>query len=354
MQKEGYLPNNGLRDQRTALLWLQKHIYGFGGNPEKITLAGESAGGISACYHLFSQQKLFSRLVSMSGTVLLAPPVTSEAAERNFQQALKALGLQGENAMEHLLKMDGNELAGKCMKGGVQAVPVVDGELCPTGLNFASIAKGETKIPGHNWCEAAMIGDCQFDGNIQSLRLMHRKKGIAAAFCSSMTKGLESQPGLVDKVLSAYKISPDVSDEDGLFRVLEVANDINFYVPTLTIGNDLAKHMEVCRYRFNEPNPWDGPWKGHATHILDIAFLLQNFNEFLDERQKSSAEEFAKKIIVFVAGEAPWESDSKALVVVSPILAMPFEVRSTVLLSARRHTSEHVLFGHLHRMLLGH
>ena len=37
-----------------------------------------------------------------------------------------------------------------------------------------------------------MIGDCQFDGSIFSLRLMHRKKGIASAFCSSISKSLET------------------------------------------------------------------------------------------------------------------------------------------------------------------
>ena len=45
LRNSGYKSNNGLRDQRVALRWVQKHIYQFGGDPENITACGMSAGG---------------------------------------------------------------------------------------------------------------------------------------------------------------------------------------------------------------------------------------------------------------------------------------------------------------------
>lgn len=59
---------------------------------------------------------------------------------------------------------------------------------------------------------------------------------------------------------------------------------------------------------FTCPNPWDGGWKGHATHGLDAAFVLQNFSEFLPPGQRACAERMGRDLVDFVAGQdkLPW------------------------------------------------
>ncbi|XP_063697509.1 esterase B1-like [Culicoides brevitarsis] len=63
--------NAGLKDQNLALKWIKENIREFGGNPDNITLFGESAGAASVHYHMMSRQseKLFSRAILMSGCV---------------------------------------------------------------------------------------------------------------------------------------------------------------------------------------------------------------------------------------------------------------------------------------------
>jgi carboxylesterase type B len=46
--------NYGLKDQSTALLWVQENIAVFGGNPNSVTIFGQSAGGALVHYHILS------------------------------------------------------------------------------------------------------------------------------------------------------------------------------------------------------------------------------------------------------------------------------------------------------------
>jgi para-nitrobenzyl esterase len=63
---------NGLRDQREALRFVQSHISSFGGNPDKVTIFGQSSGGMSTCIHGVAPPSngLFSKVIIQSGACI--------------------------------------------------------------------------------------------------------------------------------------------------------------------------------------------------------------------------------------------------------------------------------------------
>ena len=62
--------NQGLLDQMEALKFVQSSIANFGGDPNQVTLMGQSAGSSSAMYHLMSPRSagLFQRVIAQSGS----------------------------------------------------------------------------------------------------------------------------------------------------------------------------------------------------------------------------------------------------------------------------------------------
>ncbi len=101
---EGFLkikdvPTNlGIRDQIAALQWVRDNISGFGGDPENVTIMGESAGGMSVGVLLVSPpaQGLFKKAIMMSGSGQAV--LSGEQADRIARQYAKTLKLKNTRA----------------------------------------------------------------------------------------------------------------------------------------------------------------------------------------------------------------------------------------------------------------
>lgn len=98
--EDGVIPGNiGLKDQVSALWWVQKNIEYFGGDKDKVTLAGLSAGGASVHLHYYSplSKSLFKQGISMSGTAF-CPWVLAENAREKAHILAKSIGCYFEDS----------------------------------------------------------------------------------------------------------------------------------------------------------------------------------------------------------------------------------------------------------------
>ncbi|KAI8674332.1 COesterase domain-containing protein [Fusarium keratoplasticum] len=305
LRDAGFRSNNGHHDQRVALRWIKQYISGFGGDPDRITVAGESIGGLSALRALSPDEKLAWRVVVLAGAPPLMTPPPLETAELAYQQVLKALEVEGGSPAERIqaLKDASPEYLSAKIDKGIMFSPLVDGELIPSQPTFDAILNGNPPWKNTS-CEAAFVGYAPLDASVLGIMgLFQRKLGIGAAFSDHVRSNLPHQSQVADKLLEIYKIRDEKSDDEALLSIIQFASDIGYRAT----AHALAKAFpgESFLLQFSEPNPWEGPFKGHTTHVLDIAFLFQNYNEHLDSQQRASAIQFAQDVILFMHGHAP-------------------------------------------------
>ncbi|XP_062127648.1 uncharacterized protein LOC133840012 [Drosophila sulfurigaster albostrigata] len=83
--EDAIIPGNfGLKDQQLALRWVQRNIKAFGGDPRRVTIFGQSAGGLSTHMHMLSPKSkgLFQHVISMSGTANVPFAIVDNALEQ--------------------------------------------------------------------------------------------------------------------------------------------------------------------------------------------------------------------------------------------------------------------------------
>ncbi|WP_353815273.1 carboxylesterase/lipase family protein [Agromyces sp. SYSU T00266] len=283
---EGAPPNRGVLDWLLALEWVRDHIASFGGDPGRVTIAGQSAGGgaVLTLLGMPRAQGLFHRVWAVSPALADVSRTRAQAFARRIGELggvrpdLEGLRSLSEERVRQLqreaLRLSrGTRGGAELVAGGLPIGPVVDGDVVPA-TTPSSLASGVgASVP-------LVLGttDDEFSAAFRAaagrMRWVPRKPALKRLGLveprrsewleANRREGLHGTAAVLGRYVS-----------DRLFRAPLVRTVAARELGATVAATDGAAPAATWAYRFS----WQSPVSGAAVHCLDVPFLFDVLSE---------------------------------------------------------------------------
>ena len=233
--------NYGFLDQVAAIKWVKENISAFGGNPDKITIVGESAGSFSVSLLMcspLSKDLIAGAMLSSGAEVLPFQPASQADADAAGAELLKQAGI---SSLADAMALNADSLQKLLPPRGMSSV-VLDGYFMKESADDVFEKGQQAQVP-------LLAGWNSLEGTpLQTLR-------DKAPTLENYKNAMKAQFGdMTDEIFKAYGLE---TDEDVLSQKgLDLASDLFTGFPTWKACDYHAKSgLPVYRYHYMHPRP---------------------------------------------------------------------------------------------------
>jgi len=260
--RNGVAANFGMQDQIAALQWVKKNIATFGGDPENVTIAGQSAGSMAVHTLVNSPlaKGLFVRAIAQSGLPTIMPVPDLVSAEKNGVAFAEQLGAK---SLVDLRKLPADKFViSAASAAGLRFGLVVDGKLLPAPA-LSLLAQGRfNDVP-------MLVGQTANEGSA----FPGYGSGDAAAYQAFLQRSFGKDAGTFSKLYPA---------QTGAARsqsMKEASGDRGLAMIDAWVGQRQIKaRTPVYAYYYKHAEPGEGAERFEAFHSSEIPYVLSTLD----------------------------------------------------------------------------